>query len=84
MSDQRTTKQRAPKVSAATRSAIGAVRKAKRAAFKRLPFESEKRQNERLEFAVGTLAEAYRLGAEEAQTEILRRLDELERKLWTN
>lgn len=81
MTDQLATK---PKLSPAAKAAVSAVRKAKRAAFKRLPFESEKKQNERLEFAVGTLAEAYRLGAEEAQTEILRRLDELERKLWTN
>lgn len=80
-SEQGTTK---PKLSPAAKAAVNTVRKAKRAAFKRLPFESEKKQNERLEFAVGTLAEAYRLGAEEAQTEILRRLDELEGRLWIN
>ena len=48
-----------------------------RAAGKKIPFASEKRQNDVLEFACGTLAEAYRIGAEEAQGEILRRLREL-------
>ena len=50
------------------------IDKAIKAASKRLPFKSEKAQNEMLEYAAGSLAEAYRIGAEEAQTEIIGRL----------
>lgn len=50
------------------------IDKAIKAASKRLPFASEKKQNEQLEWAAGSLAEAYRIGAEEAQGEILNRL----------
>lgn len=48
--------------------------KAIREAGRKLPFASEKKQNEMLEWAAGSLAEAYRIGAEEAQCEIGRRL----------
>lgn len=49
-----------------------------RAALRRIPFSSEKRQNQMLEFCAGSLAEAYRLGAEEAQQEIVSRLRQIE------
>lgn len=71
-----------PKLSPAAKAAVSAVRKAKRAVAKRLSFKSEKQQNEMLAYAAGSLAEAYRIGAEEAQTEFLYRLDQLERALW--
>ena len=48
-----------------------------RAAEKKLPFASRKQQNELLEFVAEDMAEAYRIGAEEAQREILARLREL-------
>lgn len=46
-----------------------------RAATKRLPIRGDKALQENLEMAAGTLAEAYRIGAEEAQHEIARRID---------
>lgn len=49
------------------------------ASKKRLRFMPEKQQNENLEYACSSLAEAYRIGAEEAQQEILSRLRALER-----
>jgi hypothetical protein len=45
-----------------------------KAAAKRIPFLSDKRLNANLEFAAGDMAEAYRIGAEEAQREIIVRL----------
>ena len=51
-----------------------AIQRAINKARKRLPFLPEKKQNAMLEWAAGSMAEAYRLGAEEAQTEILHRL----------
>lgn len=53
-----------------TISAVQAIR----AASKRLPFRSEKAAQSYLEYAADSLAEAYRIGAEEAQGEIVRRL----------
>lgn len=50
------------------------MRKVIKIAGKRLPFKSEKSTNALLEYAAGDMAEAYRIGAEEAQTEIIRRL----------
>jgi hypothetical protein len=47
------------------------------AATKRLPFSSEKSTNALLEYAACDMAEAYRIGAEEAQSEIIRRLQQL-------
>lgn len=46
-------------------------------ATKRLPFKSEKATNAMLEYAAGDMAEAYRIGAEEAQGEIIRRMRQL-------
>lgn len=54
--------------------------KAIREAGKRLPFKSAKQQNEMLEFAADDLADAYRIGAEEAQREIIQRLRDLAAK----
>lgn len=51
-----------------------------RAASKRLPFTPRKQQNAMLEFAADDLADAYRIGAEEAQREIVMRLRELGEK----
>jgi hypothetical protein len=45
-----------------------------RAATKRLPIRGDKALEANLEMAVGSLAEAYRIGAEEAQHEIAQRL----------
>lgn len=54
-----------------------ALDKAIRIAGKKLPFKSAKQTNEMLEMFVGDFAEAYRVGAEEAQREIVARLVEL-------
>lgn len=62
------------------RTKLQQIRNCIKAAQKRIPFASEKRQNEALSFAVQSFAEAYRLGAEEAQHEILRRLSAIESK----
>lgn len=45
-----------------------------KAAAKRLPIVGDRVLNERLEWAAGDMAEAYRIGAEEAQGEIIARL----------
>lgn len=51
--------------------------KAKLAASKRLHFKSKRTTEAMLEFAAGSLTEAYRIGAEEAQSEIMRRINHL-------
>ena len=48
---------------------------------KRLKFLPERKLEENLEFAAGCLSEAYRIGAEEAQTELISRLRILQGKL---
>lgn len=58
--------------------------KAIREAGKKLPFAPRKQQNELLEFAADDLADAYRIGAEEAQGEIVRRLQALAAKEQAN
>lgn len=50
------------------------LKKAIRVASKKLPIVPDKRLNADLEWAADSLAEAYRIGAEEAQSEILKRL----------
>jgi hypothetical protein len=56
------------------------LNKAIRAAAKKLPLRSDKVIRQNLEFVTDDLAEAYRIGAEEAQREIVIRLRELEAK----
>jgi uncharacterized protein YaiL (DUF2058 family) len=56
------------------------IEKAVREAGKKLPFTSRKSQNEILQYAADDLADAYRIGAEEAQREIVERLRELAEK----
>jgi hypothetical protein len=45
-----------------------------RAAWKKIVLVSDKKLNENLEFAAGDMAEAYRIGVEEAQREIALRI----------
>lgn len=59
---------------------LSVIDKAIREAGKKLPFTSRKSQNEILEYAADDLADAYRIGAEEAQREIVTRLRELAEK----
>lgn len=47
------------------------------AASKRLPILSERKLNGNLEMFCGSFAEAYKIGAEEAQREIISRLREI-------
>lgn len=63
----------------AKRTAAPAVRLADavKAAKKRLPIKPTRALNQILDFAAGDKAEAYRLGAEEAQREIVTRLSAL-------
>lgn len=56
-------------------------RKARAEAAKRLRFLPERQLEKQLDYAAGSLAEAYRIGAEEAQGEILTRLRMLQDKL---
>lgn len=51
-----------------------------RAAGKQLPFASRRDQNRELAFAADDMADAYRIGAEEAQREIIHRLQRLKAK----
>lgn len=53
---------------------LKALRLAQKAATKRLPVKRDKVLNEDLQFACGSLADAYCIGAEEAQCEILSRI----------
>lgn len=55
------------------------IQRAIKAAEKKLPFRTTKQQNALLEYAADDLADAYRIGAEEAQQEILTRLRLLEK-----
>lgn len=48
--------------------------KAVRAAARRLPIKSDKQLNDILEYAADDKAEAYRIGAQEAQHEIINRI----------
>jgi hypothetical protein len=59
---------------------VSPLDKAIREAGKKLSFASRKQQNQILEFAADDLADAYRIGAEEAQREIVARLRELATK----
>lgn len=52
----------------------GALKKAIRLAGKKLPFRSERKMREYLGYACGSLEEAYKIGAEEAQAAIVQRL----------
>jgi hypothetical protein len=54
------------------------LQRAIREAGKKLPFKSANDTNEMLEFAADDMAEAYQIGAEEAQHEIVRRLMAIE------
>jgi hypothetical protein len=63
------------------RVALKLLDKAIRVAGRRLQFASEKQRNEMLGYAASNMAEAYQIGAEEAQGEILRRLHEVRRLL---
>lgn len=54
------------------------IQKAIKAAEKKLPFKTSKQQNTLLEYVADDLADAYRIGAEEAQHEIILRLKALE------
>lgn len=56
------------------------IDKAIKEASKRLPFASVKQRNEMLEYAADNMAEAYQIGAEEAQVVILERLRALKQK----
>ena len=56
-------------------------RKAIAEAGKRLKFLPERVMEKQLDYAAGTMSEAYRIGAEEAQEEIIRRLIVLQGKL---
>lgn len=60
-----------------TKAVLVSWAKCKLAASKRLPFMTERRIEAHLDMAGMTAAEAYICGAEEAQGEILRRLNEL-------
>ncbi len=56
---------------------IRALNSAIRVAGKKLPFSSAKEQSISLNYAGANLAEAYRIGAEEAQREIISRIGAL-------
>ena len=72
------------------RVALKIIDKAIRAAGRKMPLRSEKARNEMLSYAAMDMAEAYQIGTEEAQSEILNRLHEIRRalapspRMWTS
>lgn len=61
--------------------ALKTIDRAIRAVERKIKFYSEKRRNAMLEYAAGDMAEAYQIGAEEAQGEMLARLQTIRRSL---
>ncbi len=61
--------------------ALKVIDKAIRAVERKLPFKSPKARNEMLSHAADDMAEAYLIGAEEAQGEFLTRLQSIRRAL---
>jgi hypothetical protein len=66
-------------VADANKVALKVIDKAIRAVERKIHFYSEKRRNEMLSYAAGDMAEAYLIGAEEAQGEFLARLQAIRR-----
>lgn len=65
----------------ANKVALKVIDKAIRAVERKIPFKSEKARNEMLSYAANDMAEAYEIGAEEAQGEFLSRLQSIRRAL---
>lgn len=63
------------------KAALKVIDKAIRAVERKLPFRSEKARNEMLSYTCGDLADAYLIGAEEAQGEFLARLQSIRRTI---
>ena len=63
------------------RAALKAIKKAIKTAGRKLPLKSEKARNEMLAFAADDMAEAYQIGVEEAQREIVYRLRQIQAQL---
>ena len=63
------------------KAALKTIDKAIRAVERKIHFYSEKRRNAMLEYAAGDMAEAYQIGAEEAQGEFLSRLQAIRRTI---
>lgn len=66
---------------AKTPSAIKVIDKAIRAVERQLPFKSARARNAMLSYAADDMADAYLIGAEEAQGEFLARLQAIRRSL---
>jgi hypothetical protein len=67
--------------SQANKVALKMIDKAIRAVERKLPFRSPKQRNEMLSYAADDMAEAYLIGAEEAQGEFLTRLQAIRRAI---
>lgn len=63
------------------KAALKVIDKAIRAVERKLPFKSPKARNEMLSYAADDMAEAYLIGAEEAQGEFLARLQSIRRTI---
>ena len=63
------------------KAALKIIDKAIRAVERKLPFKSPKHRNEMLSYAADDMADAYLIGAEEAQGEFLARLQAIRRAL---
>jgi len=63
------------------KAALKTIDKAIRAVERKLPFKSPKARNEMLSYAADDMAEAYLIGAEEAQGEFLARLQTIRRAI---
>lgn len=62
-------------------AALKTIDKAIRAVERKIKFYSASHRNAMLEYAAGDMAEAYQIGAEEAQGEMLARLQTIRRSL---
>ena len=67
--------------SPANKAALKIIDKAIRAVEMKLPFKSPKARNEMLNYAAEDMADAYLIGAEEAQGEFLARLQAIRRTI---
>ena len=63
------------------KAALKIIDKAIRAVERKLPFKSPRHRNEMLSYAAEDMAEAYLIGAEEAQGEFLVRLQSIRRAI---
>jgi hypothetical protein len=66
---------------AVQKARLRTIDKAIRSVERKIKLYSEKRRNEMLSYAAGDMAEAYQIGVEEAQGELIGRLQDIRRSM---